>query len=111
MNGWKMKIAEIVNEGRELNGKKLELLVSTDINSYDVRNKSREVRETFLKGPRSHTEKTIMKGFLFRICSLIHVMFDDPRWDEWLQDPGMKMIAREMQKIYDDNIDFMKKYG
>lgn len=102
-----MKISDLVESPAEI---KFLINIVNGKNVYSLRNNSIKVKKQFQELGNTPMNRMAMKYFLGSICDILFEISQYPQWNNWLKDNDGKMVARELDKIYDDNITFMNRF-
>jgi hypothetical protein len=78
--------------------------------STAVRNNSMKVRKQFQQSSKDNLSVMGMKSFLFELNTMLIKISEISQWDQWRNSPDGKSVMREVDKIYNDNLNLMKKY-
>lgn len=102
-----MKISEILNEApRDI---KLLVLLATGYDINQIRNRSDKVKNQF-KLLTTESSSAAMKNFLMKLNLMLIEISQAPHWEEWTNSTDGKSVMREIERLYADNIEFMKKH-
>lgn len=102
-----MKISEIILES-PADLKLILKMMGFDL--YQLKTKSARVKSQF-KVYHLDQHRVAMKTYLSSLNSYLFEIAQLSQWDNWMKTEDGKMVMREIDKLYNDNIAFMKKHG
>ena len=107
MLGISMKINELFEAPKDI---KLSVALITGHDVYALRNNSIKVKTQFQKLGDTPNNRIAMRSYLFHINQLIFEISQLPQWNTWSTTNDGKTVSRELDKIYFDNMNFMKRF-
>jgi hypothetical protein len=103
-----MKINEILLIETAEDIKLLINLAGFDID--EIANKSQQIQQQFLRNPADPGFAEGMRHYLVELNLLLIKISEMPNWQEWSNTADGVAVQQELDKLYNNNLEFMKKY-
>jgi hypothetical protein len=106
MNGVKMRINELLLESAD---ELKHILVYTDHNLVKLADGASKIKSQYLTNPTPQNKEG-MVAFLGRINMELFQMANLPQWERWIETEDGQEVMTEINSLYYDNEDFIKKH-